>query len=198
MNTLHRELAPISAAAWASIGEEARRTFTAHVAGRRVADVSEPGGVILAAVGTGHLTGAEPPAAGVTAHLREVQPLTGLRVPFTLKRQDIDDAERGARDPDWQPVKDAARAIALAEDRAALEGYPAGGITGIKPASPSQPLALTGDARAWPQAAGQDTEQVHLFLTESFTFLVATSEAAVPLIAPRPRPGRAAGHNPAS
>ncbi|HCU91864.1 MAG TPA: bacteriocin, partial [Actinobacteria bacterium] len=49
MNNLHRELAPISSAAWASIEEEARRTFTLHIAGRRVADVSEPGGVTLAA-----------------------------------------------------------------------------------------------------------------------------------------------------
>ena len=73
MNNLHRELAPISDAAWASIEEEARRTFALHVAGRRVADMPEPGGVTLSAVGTGHLTGAGPPAAGVTARLRQVQ-----------------------------------------------------------------------------------------------------------------------------
>ena len=33
MNNLHRELAPISDAAWADIEEEARRTFEQHVAG---------------------------------------------------------------------------------------------------------------------------------------------------------------------
>ncbi len=162
MNNLHRELAPISGAAWASIEEEARRTFALHAAGRRVADVREPGGVTLAAVGTGHLTGAEPPAAGVSAYLRQVQPLAELRVPFTLKRQDIDDVERGARDPDWQPVKDAARMIAYAEDRAVLEGYPAAGITGIRPVSPNPPLALPGDARAYPQAVSQALSSLRL------------------------------------
>ena len=35
MNNLHRELAPISDAAWAEIDGETRRTFTRWVAGRR-------------------------------------------------------------------------------------------------------------------------------------------------------------------
>ena len=35
MNNLHRELAPISDAAWALIEEEVTRTFKRHLAGRR-------------------------------------------------------------------------------------------------------------------------------------------------------------------
>jgi len=35
MNNLHRELAPISDAAWAQIEEEVTRTFKRHLAGRR-------------------------------------------------------------------------------------------------------------------------------------------------------------------
>src|SRR5262245_26879279 len=68
MNNLHRELAPISAAAWADMEQEARRTFTRHVAGRRIVDVPEPGGAELSGVGTGHLEAAEAPADGVVAH----------------------------------------------------------------------------------------------------------------------------------
>jgi uncharacterized linocin/CFP29 family protein len=162
MNNLHRELAPVSSAAWASIEDEARRTFALHATGRRAADVGEPGGITLAAVGTGHLTSAEPPATGVSAHLRQVQPLVELRVPFTLRRQHIDDVERGASDPDWQPVKDAARTIAFAEDRAIMEGYPAAGITGIKPASPHPPLALPADTRDYPQAVSQALTSLRL------------------------------------
>lgn len=41
MTNLHRDLAPISAAAWAEIEEEASRTFKRHVAGRRVVDVED-------------------------------------------------------------------------------------------------------------------------------------------------------------
>jgi hypothetical protein len=39
VNNLHRELAPISDAAWAQIEDEVSRTFKRYVAGRRVLDV---------------------------------------------------------------------------------------------------------------------------------------------------------------
>ena len=55
MNNLHRELAPISDAAWAQIEEEVTRTFKRHLAGRRAVDVRGPAGTGLSAVGTGHL-----------------------------------------------------------------------------------------------------------------------------------------------
>ncbi|HEX7994058.1 MAG TPA: family 1 encapsulin nanocompartment shell protein, partial [Streptosporangiaceae bacterium] len=74
MNNLHRELAPVSAAAWASIEEEARRTFTLHLAGRRVVEVRGPGDEALAAVGTGHLGDITSPAPGVLAWSRTAQP----------------------------------------------------------------------------------------------------------------------------
>ncbi|HUA78343.1 MAG TPA: family 1 encapsulin nanocompartment shell protein, partial [Acetobacteraceae bacterium] len=55
MNNLHRELAPISDAAWAQIEEEASRTLKRHLAARRVVDVLGPKGGDFSAVGTGHL-----------------------------------------------------------------------------------------------------------------------------------------------
>ena len=51
MNNLYRELAPISSPAWADLEEEAKRTFTRHVAGRRAVDVLGPEGLTLSAVG---------------------------------------------------------------------------------------------------------------------------------------------------
>src|SRR5262245_66496789 len=87
MNNLHRELAPISTAAWADLEAEARRTFERHVAGRRIVDVSDPGGLQLAAVDTGHLDAIDPPAEGVVAHLRRSQPIVELRVPFTRSEE---------------------------------------------------------------------------------------------------------------
>ena len=155
MNNLHRELAPISESAWASIEEEARRTFTINLAGRRVVDVQGPGGLTLAAVGTGHLGGAEAAGEGVTARVRGSQPLVELRAPFTLDRQAIDDVERGAQDSDWQPVKDAARKIAFAEDRAVLEGYPAAGIRGIRESSSNPRLTLPAEAADYPDVVSQ-------------------------------------------
>src|SRR3974377_2510090 len=118
MNNLHRELAPISEAAWSQIEEETSRTLTRHLAGRRVVDVQGPGGIALSAVGTGHLRALEAPGDGILARQREVKALVELRVPFDLDRQQIDDVERGANDSDWQPATDTAQKIASPGDRA--------------------------------------------------------------------------------
>ena len=47
MNTLYRELAPISDAAWAQIEDEASRTLKRHLAARGVVDVVGPHGFEL-------------------------------------------------------------------------------------------------------------------------------------------------------
>ena len=132
MNNLHRELAPISDAAWAQIEDETTRTLKRYLAGRRVVDVEGPGGAALSAVGTGHLKTIAAPGDGILARQREVKPLVEVRVPFELDREQIDNVERGANDSDWQPAKDAAQKIAYAEDRAIFEGYAEAGIGGIR------------------------------------------------------------------
>ena len=51
--------------------------------------------------------------------------------PFELRRSELDAIDRGAKDLDTDPVIEAARAIAIAEDRAVFHGYPSAGIHGI-------------------------------------------------------------------
>jgi uncharacterized linocin/CFP29 family protein len=162
MNNLHRELAPISDAAWAQIEEEASRTLKRYLAGRRVVDLHGPSGVALSAVGTGHLHNIAPPAEGIIARQREVKPLVELRVPFELDRQMIDDVERGANDSDWQPVKDAAKQIAFAEDGAIFEGYAGGGIEGIRQGTSNPIETLPGDVRNYPDAVAHAVNQLRL------------------------------------
>ena len=162
MNNLYRELAPVTATAWAQIEEEAARTFKRHIAGRRVVDVSEPGGPKTAAVGTGHLVDVTSPAEGVQAHLRESRPLVRLRVPFTVSRTAIDDVERGAQDSDWDPVKDAAKKLAFVEDRAIFEGYDAAHIDGIRKSSSNPALALPQDPREIPDVIAQALTELRL------------------------------------
>ena len=162
MNNLHRELAPISDAAWGQIEEEATRTLKRHLAGRRVVDVDGPDGVALSAVGTGHLRNIETPMDGVLTRQRIVNPLVEVCIPFDLDRQQIDDVERGANDSDWQPVKDAARLMAFAEDRAIFDGYPAGGIGGVRQGSSNPVLTLPADVRAYPDAIAKAISQLRL------------------------------------
>jgi uncharacterized linocin/CFP29 family protein len=162
MNNLHRELAPISDGAWAQIEEEASRTLKRYLAGRRVVDVKEPGGAILSAIGTGHIRKIDPPGDGVIAHQRRVKPLVELRVPFQLDRQAIDDVERGANDSDWQPLKDAAKRIAFAEDRAIFEGYAAGDIEGIRQGTSNPLIVLPSDVIHYPDAIAEALSKLRL------------------------------------
>lgn len=162
MNNLHRELAPISDAAWAQIEEEVSRTLKRYLAARRVVDVQGPDGAMLSAVGTGHLRDIAGPADGVIARQREVRPLVELRAPFELDRQMIDDVERGSNDSDWQPAKDAAKKIAFAEDGAIFEGYAAAGIEGIRHGASNPPIGLPADVRHYPNAIARALTELRL------------------------------------
>lgn len=162
MNNLHRELAPISNKAWAQIEEEASRTLKRHLAARRVVDVPDPKGLDLSAIGTGHLHQIQAPGAGIEAARRDAKALVELRVPFELSRQQIDDVERGATDSDWSPVKEAARRIAFAEDRAVFDGYAAAGIQGIRQGTSNPALTLPSNVRGYPGAIAQAVSQLRL------------------------------------
>jgi uncharacterized linocin/CFP29 family protein len=161
-NNLYRNLAPVTDVAWTEIELEATRTFKRHIAGRRVVDVSDPGGPVTAAVSTGRLVDVEAPSDGVVAHLRESKPLVRLRVPFTLSRAEIDNVERGAQDSDWDPVKEAAKKLAFIEDRAIFEGYAAASIEGIRNASSNKPLTLPADPREIPDVVSQAITELRL------------------------------------
>lgn len=162
MNNLHRELAPISDKAWAQIEQEASRTLKRHLAARRVVDVPEPKGLDLSAVGTGHLHQIEAPGDGLRAAQRDAIALVELLVPFELSRQQIDDVERGATDSDWSPVKEAARKIAFAEDRAVFDGYAAAGIKGIREGSSNPRLSLPSNAKGYSGVIAQAVSQLRL------------------------------------
>jgi uncharacterized linocin/CFP29 family protein len=191
MNNLYRELAPITEQAWAGIELEATRTFKRHIAGRRVVDVSEPGGPTIAAVSTGHLAQVDPPTEGVIAHLRRSKPLVRLRVPFTLRRSEIDDVERGSQDSDWDPVKEAAKKLAFVEDRVIFEGYEPASIKGIRQTSSNPALTLPDDAREIPDVisqalselrlAGVDGPYSVLLSAEVYTAVSETSDHGYPI-----------------
>jgi uncharacterized linocin/CFP29 family protein len=192
MNNLHRELAPISDAAWAQIEEEITRTFKRYIAGRRVVDVHAPEGVGLSAVGTGHLRPIAAQTDAIIARQREVKPLVELRVPFELGREMIDDVERGANDSDWQPAKDAARQIAFAEDSAIFEGYDAAGIVGMRGGTSNPKMALPADVRKYPEAIAQALSQLRLvgvngpyavvLGADAYTELAETSDYGYPVL----------------
>lgn len=192
MNNLHRELAPISDAAWAQIEEEIARTFKRYLAGRRAVDVKGPAGAALSAVGTGHLRSIPASREGVLARQREAKSLVELRVPFELSRAAIDDVERGANDSDWQPAKDAARQIAFAEDGAIFDGYDAAGIQGLRQGTSNPKMSLPADVRQYPDVIAQGLSHLRLvgvngpyavlLGAEAYTALAETSDHGYPVL----------------
>jgi uncharacterized linocin/CFP29 family protein len=158
MDDLHRNLAPITSAAWEMIDEQARSTLKRTLAARRLVDFVGPLGWSHSAISTGRVRPlTERPHERVEAATRIVQPLVEFRVNFELNRAELDGVARGAKDPDLDPVREAALAIAKAEDRAIFHGYAAAGITGIAEAADSGPLTVTEDYEHYPAVVARAT-----------------------------------------
>ncbi|HEY9290319.1 MAG TPA: family 1 encapsulin nanocompartment shell protein [Microlunatus sp.] len=191
MNNLHRELAPISSAAWADLEEETRRTLTRHLAGRRVVDVDGPDGLELAAVGTGRRESLPEPADGVSAARRLSVPMIELRVPFTVSREEVDDVARGAQDADWEPAKEAARKLAFAEDGLIVDGLASAGISGLR-TPVTESVQLGGDvmvindhvaqAASLLRLAGVAGPWALLLSADLYTLVSESSDHGIPII----------------
>ena len=101
MNNLHRELAPISAAAWEEIETEASRSFKRNVAGRRVVDVVGPLGLDAASVGASF--GASAVIAGVGSFMgkpRSSNQVSYARTnPVSPQEKELQKRKLGARRP---------------------------------------------------------------------------------------------------
>jgi uncharacterized linocin/CFP29 family protein len=151
VNHLFRELAPVSDEAWAAIDEEASRTLRHFLTARKVVDFSGPHGWTHSAETLGRVESLDAaPAAGVDAAVRRVQPLAELRTAFQMSRRELDAIDRGAGEYDTQPVIDAARQAAMAEDAAVFHGYDAAGIAGISESTPHSPIAISDDYNEYP------------------------------------------------
>jgi uncharacterized linocin/CFP29 family protein len=112
-------------------------------------------------------------------------------VPFSVSRQQVDDVDRGAKDADWQPVKDAAKKIAFAEDRAIFAGFAAAGIAGVVPSSSNTALTLPADVKEYPIAVAQGLTALRLagvngpysllLSAETFTEVTETTDHGYPI-----------------
>jgi uncharacterized linocin/CFP29 family protein len=161
MNDLLRDLAPISEAAWTEVEKEARRTLTRLLAARKLVDFVGPQGWTVSAISNGRTkTLAAAPEPGVEARLRRVQPLVELHIPFELDRRELEGVDRGARDPDLTPLRKAARAAALAEDRTVFHGFAEAYIEGIFQAAADRTLTIGGDYADYPGLVAEATQRL--------------------------------------
>lgn len=151
MNHLMRDRAPITDAAWAQIEGEATRSLEHFLAGRKLVDFSGPHGWSHSAVDLGRVAPLEAgPITGVHAAQRRVLPLLELRTPFVLDRSELDAADRGADDLDLEPVIEASRRAAMAEDGSMFHGFAPAGVVGVAAATPHPVIAITDDYDDYP------------------------------------------------
>jgi uncharacterized linocin/CFP29 family protein len=160
MNDLLRQQAPIAEAAWKEIEAQATQTLKTLLAARQLVDFKGPLGWSVAAVSTGRVRQATPLHEGVASGVRLSLPLTELRVTFELSREELDAIGRGAGDPDLDPVRKAARAAAIAEDRAVFQGYAPGEITGIGPACAARAVPIPAQYENYPDAVAEATHRL--------------------------------------
>jgi len=158
VNHLLRSHAPITEAGWQQLDEEARQRLVPALAARKLIDFAGPRGWRHSAVNLGRAAAIDGPGEGLVARRRVVLPLVELRAGFTVSREQLLDADRGAEDIELEELDDAARRLALAENIAVFHGWREAGISGIAEASPHQPLALGTDYADYPRHVARAVE----------------------------------------
>jgi len=169
MDHLLRDIAPIPSLAWSRIDEEARERLVPLLAARRVVDWSGPGGWERSAVDLGSTSPLSTPPGGnggVESQLRRVLSLAEVRVPFTVNRREIADAQRGAKDLEFDDLFRAALEAAETENRAVFHGWSDAGIEGIKEAGPSLNVKLGDDTAGYPGVVTSAVERLRLLGVE--------------------------------
>ncbi|RCW49865.1 MULTISPECIES: family 1 encapsulin nanocompartment shell protein [unclassified Halanaerobium] len=145
MNVLKRSLAPFPAEAWDFLDEEAKEVLELKLKARKIVGFKGPFGLDLSAINTGRFApmGVED-VEGVTYASREVLPLVEIKVPFKMKLTEIEALARGAEDVETDPLLEAAKKLAKAENKAVFFGLEKAGITGILEASEYSEVSLSG------------------------------------------------------
>jgi uncharacterized linocin/CFP29 family protein len=159
VNHLLRELAPITAPGWELIDEEARQRLGPALAARKLVDFDGPHGWEHSATNLGRTRPlAEVPGDGVTAEQRHVLAAVELRASFSLARNELRDADRGAEDVNLDALDSAAHRIATAENRAVFHGWEAAGIAGIAERSTYDPITLGEECEHYPRHVARAVE----------------------------------------
>lgn len=162
MNELKRELAPISDRAWQEIDDEARRRLRHELAARRLVDLDGPHGWDTPCVNLGRVRSlSSGPVSDVHAAERQVVPLVELRTDFKLARAELDAIDRGADDPDLDPLIEAAQRMARAEDSAVFHGFGAANIDGIFEKAPHETMTISEDYGAYPTMVAVAIGRLH-------------------------------------
>jgi uncharacterized linocin/CFP29 family protein len=162
MDVLRRALAPIADEAWKYLDEQAVDVLKTQLSARTLVDFSGPHGIELGAVNLGRLdVSGSAGEGGVPWGVRRVLPLVELRIPFVLSQMEVDNISRGAREINDDPLRDAARKLALLEERTVYLGFAEAHIEGIVARAAHPPINLPGSPEEYPRAVADAVNALH-------------------------------------
>ena len=144
MDMFKRELAPLSADAWAEIENRAKEVLLSRLTARKVVDVEGPKGLDFTVISEGRLTLVDD--GDVKAGTYNALPLTEARIRFSLNKWELDNLARGAKDIDFDTLDAALEKLALFEEQAIYNGYAKGNIKGLKESSTHKALTFGKEA----------------------------------------------------
>ena len=156
MDILKRELAPIPQEAWSEIDQQATRSLTAMLSARKVVDVNGPMGTDFPGVPEGRLDFVKTQSNDTfSCGIHKVHHLVETRVPFELDISEMDNVVRGAKDVDLENLENAARKIALFEERVIYHGLPEANIKGLKVCEGDECLSISSKPEKLLEAVAQ-------------------------------------------
>lgn len=192
MDILKREIAPITNEAWAEIEDQAKIILAGNLSGRGLVDFDGPHGWEMASINLGRVKFADTGVIdGVLFGSRKVLPLIEVKVPFSLKMEEMDAISRGLKDADLDPVVAAGQKAAHFEEKALYQGFSKGGIKGIFEASEHKAIPLKKDAKKYQEIVEQGVVAIQeagiggpyqlVLGTEPYQLLMQGDERGYPL-----------------
>jgi uncharacterized linocin/CFP29 family protein len=136
MDYLRRHTAPLSDRVWKTLDDAVVQAAKHVLAGRRIATFDGPRGWDHVATRLGTMTPCRSAEGQAVVCVPDVVLMLEVRVDFSVPWASVENFERGAPVLDTGPAETAARELALAEDRVAFYGDPAGSGFLTAPKSP--------------------------------------------------------------
>ncbi len=159
MSHLLRSHAPITEAGWALLDAEAKDRLVPSLAARKLVEFIGPKGWEYSSTNLGRTDVlADTPVDGLSARKRRVLPLVELRADFSVSRDELMNADRGAVDLELDELVQASQRIAEAENVAVFHGWASAGIEGIAHGSPCPVVALGDDFAGYPAKVAKAVE----------------------------------------
>lgn len=161
MDLLKKSLAPITDDAWEEINTQSEKIIKNNQVARRVADINGPNGINYGGISSGRLiTPKNQPKEGINYGIREILPLVEIRKPFELNLWELDNASRGAKDIDLEPLEKAAKQMVLFEEKAIYEGFSEGQIKGFEMSANHPKVVLPDNPDEYLQIIGSQITEL--------------------------------------